>query len=48
MGRGEKEREGKPERGKGEGGSAPLKFPRAPPPFPGRVVPRTPCTIYKI
>ena len=40
MGRGEKEREGKPERGKGEGGSAPLKIPRAPPPFPGRVVPR--------
>ncbi len=48
MGRGEKEREGKPERGKGEGGSASLKSPRAPPPFPGRVVPRITRTFYKI
>ena len=48
MGRGEREREGKPERGKGEGGSASLKSLRAPPHFPGRVVPRTSTHIITI
>lgn len=46
MGRGEKEREGKPVRG--EGGSASLNFPRAPPPLHGRVVPRTSTHIITI
>ncbi|MDE5992643.1 MAG: hypothetical protein K2G87_06295, partial [Oscillospiraceae bacterium] len=47
-GRGEKEREGKPVRGEGEGGSASLKSPRAPPPLHGRVVPRTSPSKVKI
>ncbi len=47
MGRGEREREGKPERGKGEGGSAPLCPKERLPLFPVGLS-LAPHTIYKL